>query len=92
MSTTPTVNPNLAVARPDALKTLLDASALLLARGDVAAVVPGILDLARQVIDADAYAVWRTYDTFNWRMLASYGLSPSYRTEINRKVPRPSGP
>ncbi len=89
-TTTPTVDPNLAVARPDALKTLLDASALLLARGDVAAVVPGILDLARQVIDADAYAVWRTYDTFNWRMLASYGLSPSYRTEIYMPVPRPT--
>jgi len=38
---TPTIDPNLAVARPDALKMLLDASALLLARGDVAAVVPG---------------------------------------------------
>jgi len=87
---TPTIDPNLAVARPDALKMLLDASALLLARGDVAAVVPGILDLARQVIDADAYAVWRTYDTHTWKVLASHGLSPSYRTEIHTPVPRPA--
>ena len=55
---------------------------MLLTRMSVEAVVSGIVDLARQVIKADAYAVWRTYDALHWRVLASSGLSPSYRTEL----------
>ena len=78
-----------AVARPDALTALLDASALLLAQGHANEVVAGILDLARHVINADAYAVWRTYEGLTWRRLAAYGLSSSYRTEIHSSVPAP---
>jgi PAS domain S-box-containing protein len=77
------------VARPDALTALLDASALLLAQGHATEVVSGILDLARHVINADAYAVWRTYDAYTWRALAAYGLSASYRREIKAAVPVP---
>lgn len=61
---------------------------MLLAQGHATEVVSGILDLARHVIDADAYAVWRTYDAYTWRALASYGLSPSYRTELRTPVPK----
>jgi PAS domain S-box-containing protein len=68
---------------PEALQVLLDASAMLLASGSVDAVLSGIVDLARQLIKADAYAVWRTYDASHWRVLASSGLSPSYRTELH---------
>jgi PAS domain S-box-containing protein len=67
---------------PEAVKALLDASAMLLASDSVDGVLSGIVDLARRVIKADAYAVWRTYDAAHWRVLASSGLSPSYRTEL----------
>jgi len=43
-----------AVANPEALKVLLDASAMLLASASADAVLSGILDLAGQVIAADA--------------------------------------
>ncbi len=64
------------------VQVLLDASAMLLASMSVDAVLSGIVDLAQQIIKADAYAVWRTYDRTTWRVLASSGLSDSYRTEI----------
>lgn len=81
------VEPAIAVARPDALKVLLDASALLLARPGGGKVLAGVVDLARRVIDSDAYAVWRTCDGLTWRIVASYGLSGSYRTELRTEVP-----
>jgi PAS domain S-box-containing protein len=73
----------LVVARPDALKVLLEASTLLLASANADGVLSGIVELAQQVISADAYAVWRTHDGLKWRMLASHGLSPAYRTELH---------
>jgi len=64
------------------VQALLDASAMLLTHMSVEPVVSGIVDLAQQLIKADAYAVWRTYDALHWRVLASSGLSASYRTEL----------
>jgi PAS domain S-box-containing protein len=66
----------------EGLQLLLDASAMLLASARVDRVLAGIVGLAQQVIQADAYAVWRTRDGLHWRVLASHGLSPSYRTEL----------
>jgi GAF domain-containing protein len=67
---------------PEGLRALLDASAMLLASSSASEVLDGILDVSRSVIAADFYAVWRTYDAHTWRVLASYGLPPGYRTEI----------
>jgi len=64
------------------VQVLLDASALLLASMSVEAVLQRIVDLAGQIIKADAYAVWRTYDGHSWRVLAASGLSPEYRREL----------
>jgi len=61
---------------------LLDASAMLLSSLSVEAVLTRIVELARQVIKADAYAVWRTYDARRWRVLAASGLSQEYRREL----------
>src|SRR6266702_1603006 len=72
----------LSVPASEGVQVLLNASAMLLSSFSVDAVVSGIVDLAQQIIKADAYAVWRTYDRTNWRVLASSGLSASYRTEI----------
>lgn len=66
----------------DLLRVLMDASSILLRKRSVSAVLVEVLDLAKQVIAADAYAVWRTYDAGkSWQMLASQGLSESYREE-----------
>jgi PAS domain S-box-containing protein len=78
------------VPASEGIEVLLNASAMLLSSFSVNAVVSSIVDLAGQIIKADAYAVWRTYDAANWRVLASRGLSSSYRTEVqsaSRKAP-----
>jgi signal transduction histidine kinase len=63
----------------DALHLLLEASASLLAKPDLHAVLDRILELSRDLIHADAYAVWRLDEKMNaWRVLASRGLSPAY--------------
>ena len=73
----------LAIERPEALQILLDSSAMLLETSSQGAVLPGILDLAGKVLQADAYAVWRASDDRQtWRAIALRGLSPAYRTEI----------
>ena len=71
-----------AVPASEGVQVLLDASALLLATMSVEAVLTRIVELAHQIIKADAYAVWRTYDGHNWRVLAASGLSPEYRREL----------
>ncbi|MGA8728169.1 MAG: PAS domain S-box protein [Terracidiphilus sp.] len=69
--------------RPEALQVLLDSSVMLLAASSQGAVLPGILDLAGKLLEADAYAVWRASDDRQtWRAIALRGLSPAYRTEI----------
>lgn len=76
------------------LRVLLNASAMLLGRRTVSEVLQEIVELARQTIAADAYAVWRTYDEGkSWRALASAGFSESYRAEARTVAgPVPSSP
>jgi signal transduction histidine kinase len=63
----------------DSLRLLLQASATLLAKPDMHAVLDRILTLSRGLIHADAYAVWRLDESANvWRVLASRGLSAAY--------------
>lgn len=65
-----------------AVRALLDASALLVAASSQGAISSGILDLAGNVIDADAYAIWRLCED-GWAVVAARGLSPSYRKCID---------
>lgn len=66
-----------------ALRAILDASALLLRSSSIGAVLESILNLASEVIAADAYAVWRVGDSgMLWQMVASQGLSEAYRREV----------
>lgn len=61
------------------LHLLLQASATLLAQPDLPTVLDRILALSRELIAADAYAVWRLDESANlWRVLASRGLSQTY--------------
>ncbi len=65
--------------RPDPLRVLVDASASLAASASVDVLLRTILASARQLIAADAYAVWRSYDGGNnWRTLVIDGLSEDY--------------
>ena len=79
------------VSSSEGIRVLLNASTMLLSSFSVNAVVSSIVDLAGQIIKADAYAVWRTYDASNWRVLASRGLSSSYPTEIRSADRKPPG-
>jgi signal transduction histidine kinase len=63
----------------ESLHLLLQASATLLAKPDLHAVLDRILTLSRDLIRADAYAVWRLDESSDtWRVLASRGLSDAY--------------
>jgi PAS domain S-box-containing protein len=74
----------------DALQVLAEASASLLATPAVSSVVSKILDLASEVVKADAYAVWRMYDQKAWKIVAARGLSPEY-LETTLPAEGPSG-
>jgi PAS domain S-box-containing protein len=61
------------------LRALVDASSNLLGSPQTDAVLPAVVDLARSLIEADAYAVWRHLPAESaWVMVASSGLSEEY--------------
>src|SRR5262249_43095420 len=73
----------------EALTLLVEASAGILGSLDLDQVLNSILDLARRLIGADAYAVWRFLRRHGeWRVLADRGLSPGYL----RALPPTSNP
>jgi GAF domain-containing protein len=66
-------------SRPKALNILLEASALLLHAGSEEVLLSQILDLASNLLVADAYGVWReSEDRLVWRVIAQRGLSHTY--------------
>ena len=70
------------VSRPEPLHVLLNASAILLATQNRDQVLVSILELAGEVLNADAYAVWHEIpDQHVWRRIAARGLSAGYRSE-----------
>jgi signal transduction histidine kinase len=61
------------------LALLTEGSAMLLASPEPVAVQQTILDLAKRLIQADAYSVWRKRpEKGNWEMVAMEGLSEGY--------------
>jgi len=65
--------------RPDALRILLEASSLLLHTRSEEELLSQTLDLASELLVADAYGVWReSEDGLNWRRVAGRGLSGGY--------------
>jgi GAF domain-containing protein len=72
------------------LQVLAEASASLLSTPDVSSVAGRILDLASEVIAAEAYAVWRAHDEKGWSIVAARGLSPEYM-EKTLSASGPSG-
>jgi len=65
--------------RPKALSVLLEASSLLLHAGSEEILLSQILDLASDLLVADAYGVWsESEDHLVWRVIAQRGLSETY--------------
>src|SRR4029077_17013442 len=61
------------------LEMLVGASATLLGTVETGGLLPAILQLARQINPADAYAIWRlNAATSLWRIAAAEGLSEGY--------------
>jgi len=72
------------------LRILVDASAALLTVSDVNTMLGRVLECAKELIGAEACGVWRSLDGgYNWRMLASAGLSDCKGGSL-LKVPDPS--
>jgi PAS domain S-box-containing protein len=63
------------------LSVLVDASALLLGAVRLEDVQPAILELARRLVAADAYAVWRREHSatrWDWHIVSAFGVSNAY--------------
>src|SRR5215472_10747382 len=62
------------------LQFLLEASSTLLASTRIEELLPNIRDLASQLIDAEACAIWQFHgEDDTWRIISSVGLSSDYR-------------
>jgi PAS domain S-box-containing protein len=65
--------------RPEALSILLEASSLLLHASSQEMLLSQTLDLARNLLVADAYGVWReSQDRLCWRLVAQRGLPDTH--------------
>lgn len=65
-----------------AVRALLQASAILLGQHDLPAVLQEILNIAQEILAADAYALWRRAENSDqWQIEASRGLSDRYISE-----------
>jgi PAS domain S-box-containing protein len=64
------------------LSTLIDTSAILLESPRLGAVLPATMTIAKDVIAADGYAVWRLHDDHQWRIVASTGVSDDFGRAI----------
>ncbi|HEX8285236.1 MAG TPA: ATP-binding protein [Pyrinomonadaceae bacterium] len=73
------------------LRMLVEASSSLLGSPQTEAVLPAVVELARSLIEADAYAVWRFLSKERvWAVVASSGLSEEYsrdRIEVTSATP-----
>ena len=64
------------------LLALVSASGVLLRSPQVADVVPATLTVARDLVTADGYAIWRRErDTNRWRIMSSAGISETFARE-----------
>lgn len=65
------------------LGVLIEASSSLLSSPRLSDVIPSILTTARQLLIADAYALWRlNASQQTWDVVAAYGLSEEYQQAV----------
>jgi PAS domain S-box-containing protein len=69
------------------LRTLVEAASALLGSASFDEIVPELLELARQTLQADAYALWQhDLPTDEWRIAAYAGLSDEYVETVTNVV------
>lgn len=61
------------------LTALIETSRILLGATRLHAVLPAVVQVARNLIAADGYAVWRQTEA-GWRIVESNGISPAFAT------------
>jgi PAS domain S-box-containing protein len=64
------------------LSALIDASGILLESPRLNAVLPATMSIAKDLIAADGYAVWRLNAPTEWRIIASTGISSGFATSM----------
>jgi PAS domain S-box-containing protein len=64
------------------LFALIEASGILLESPRLDAVLPATMRIAKDLIAADGYAVWRLHGAAEWRVAASTGISTSFAESI----------
>ncbi len=83
-----TVTSSLLAEDKISLQMIVEATRTLLSDPRLTSVLPRLLELARQYIPADAYAVWRQrIDLDRWTVLASAGLSEQYQHQFESSGP-----
>ena len=66
----------------DRLTVLVEASGALLTSLESASVLTRIMEMAKQFVAADAYAIWRRNGTGKWEVLSAEGLSDQYKNRF----------
>jgi PAS domain S-box-containing protein len=64
------------------LMALASASATILGTLDVDSVLSAVLDIARDVCAADAYAIWQLDDAGAWRPVRTFGVSEEFAEQV----------
>lgn len=92
-STSPQESSSRAPSLLASLDLIAKASAeLLQPSSEVERLLPAVLEMAKALISADAYAVWEKTEEGGWRIIASSGLSEQYQSQFippSRSAPPP---
>src|SRR6185436_15526533 len=64
------------------LTVLIETSRILLDTLRLGAVLPAAVQVARTLIAADGYALWRLQDGADWRVVESNGVSPTFAAAV----------
>ena len=64
------------------LTALIETSRILLDTPRLGAVLPAAVQVARTLIAADGYALWRLNDGGDWRVVESNGVSPAFAAAV----------
>ncbi len=64
------------------LTALIETSRILLDTPRLGAVLPAAVQVARTLIAADGYALWRLQDGADWRVVESNGVSPTFAAAV----------
>jgi PAS domain S-box-containing protein len=64
------------------LTALIETSRILLDTPRLGAVLPAVVQVARNLIAADGYALWRLHDGGDWRVVVSNGVSSTFAAAV----------